>query len=644
MERMLRALSHRGPSSFITHISTAAAPDILLAGVTAKNSSSTFNGTRPPAHAAPNMPLSVDHIAWDAEIYNSSHLRETLAQEGWPSGNAADSEFLLQAYRAWGSGCVQRFQGVFAICLVDPERGHVWFCRDRLGVKPLYLTRPQGGGLLFASELRTLLAAGPDLVPPIVSPSGMESLLSHGAVFGMDSIVENVRLLAPGESLVTDFCGRLIASKSYWRIPFVPAAASPYLPNPSSRARAGQLLSESLRYAVQLSFAGQQPVGMLLSGGFQSAVVAAIAADISKQPLHTLHVAFNGTGGNGSRVAADTAAELGADHQTITISLEEILGSLPQALAAADQPNASGFFNYHMARAARRAGFAAAVTAVGGDGFALEGLHSSRVRRALRFRNITHYLGPTKYLVARLVDALARRNRGMCAELLRRDPTVAAIYLLGRELFRPDERRNFFEKPRNSDALSGLSHDVMLDMTLNCSGMDMMNQIAYIELVTSVRNMSLRDADVFGAAHGIDVRLPMLDYLVVEQLAAMPGFLKSPHSYARSILAEAAGTRFDPSAHSWSERTPVLPWNEWLRGPLRNRVQRAMEDRDLWSQLGCAPDAAANLWRRFLAGDRRVTEKQIVTLMVLEDFAKRHGLRAGRKHGNAIIQANSVAG
>ena len=88
---------------------------------------------------------------------------------------------ILHAYRVWGEGAVERFRGMFAWCLLDPGRGVAWLCRDRLGVKPLYLFRPASGGRLFASEVRALLAAGPALVPPVVSRGAVESFLAQVA-------------------------------------------------------------------------------------------------------------------------------------------------------------------------------------------------------------------------------------------------------------------------------------------------------------------------------------------------------------------------------------------------------------------------------------------------------------------------------
>ena len=100
-----------------------------------------------------------------------------LAAAGLPCATRSDTEVLLNAYRAWGEACVERFRGMWAFCLADPARGVALLSRDRFGIKPLYLYRAPEGGLAFASELRALLALGPDLVPPDLDPLAVERTL-----------------------------------------------------------------------------------------------------------------------------------------------------------------------------------------------------------------------------------------------------------------------------------------------------------------------------------------------------------------------------------------------------------------------------------------------------------------------------------
>src|SRR5262249_471559 len=238
--RMLAAMRHRGPDDsgveIVPHPEGHHPPAVLLHTRLAILDL-TAAGHQPMADRPPAANNRPNWIVFNGEIFNFLDLQNELekavrhCQAGW------GSESILDAYRWWGETCVERFRGMFAWCLLDSQKGTAWFCRDRLGVKPLYLTRPRCGGLLFASEVRTLLAAGAELVPPRVNSSALESFLAHGAICGLETIVEDIELLAPGEWLLTDWCGRPQESRKYWKAPFIADGDKP-APSQSGSARA----------------------------------------------------------------------------------------------------------------------------------------------------------------------------------------------------------------------------------------------------------------------------------------------------------------------------------------------------------------------------------------------------------------------
>jgi len=202
--RMLAAMRHRGPDDSGTLIlrdpRDLAPPAVLLQARLAVLDLSPA-GHQPMADHPRNAARRPNWIVFNGEVLNFSELHDKLDRAGWPCTTRCDTEVILHAYRTWGEACVEKFRGMFAWCMMDLEQGTAWFCRDHLGIKPLYLFRPAGGGLLFASELRTLLAAGPELVPPRLNPVALESFLAQGSVCGSASIVDGVELLAPAFSL-----------------------------------------------------------------------------------------------------------------------------------------------------------------------------------------------------------------------------------------------------------------------------------------------------------------------------------------------------------------------------------------------------------------------------------------------------------
>ncbi len=512
---------------------------------------------------------------------------------------------------------------MFAWCLLDAGRGVAWLCRDRLGVKPLYLARPASGGLLFASEVRALLAAGPALVPPVASRAAVEVFLAQGAVFGHQSIVRGVELLPPGHSLVVDWDGKEVRRARYWSLP--PMAEAPGTDRPAAVAE----VADKLREAIRLRLIADVPLGLFLSGGIDSGVLASVATEVAGTRLRTISVGFDHAGFDETAVAARVAAALGTDHSTLTLTGESVLADLPGALAAVDQPTVDGFNTFFVSRAARQAGLTVALSGLGGDEL-FGGYASFRdVPRAGRWQAGVRLLGPLAPAAGRALGAVGRRTGAKAAELLTRPHEAVHRYLLRRELFLPAERRGLHPLPDESDPHTGLPCAFLRELRDEAADRDPVNQVSRLELAGYMAHMLLRDSDVFSMANAIELRAPLLDHELVAAALRMPGRWKHPDPRPKPLLIDAAGPRLPGFVRRLPKRGFTLPWGEWLRGPARSRAVGAVRHRDVWAGLGFAPAAPALLWDRFEAGDARVSPLGILAFVVLEDFVTRHGLSAG---------------
>src|SRR5207245_5695046 len=165
--RMLTAMRHRGPDDSgmeILQNPQAPARPVVLLHTRLAILDLTSAGHQPMSDHPADPRQKPNWIVFNGEVFNYQDLHAELAGAGWPCRTRSDTEVILHAYRVWGEASVARLRGMFTWCLIEAERETAWFCRDRLGVKPLYLARPRCGGLLFASEVRTLLAGGPVLL------------------------------------------------------------------------------------------------------------------------------------------------------------------------------------------------------------------------------------------------------------------------------------------------------------------------------------------------------------------------------------------------------------------------------------------------------------------------------------------------
>lgn len=613
--RMQAALHHRGPDDRgLQEICDPAgdAPPAILLHTRLAILDLTSAGHQPMQDAG-------NWITFNGEIFNFNELRDDLSRAGLPCTTRCDTEVILKAYRAWGRECVRRFHGQFAWCLLDGTRGQAWLCRDRLGEKPLYLFRPARGGLLVASEVRTLLAAGQEVVPPEISRDAIESFLAQGAVYGRDSIIRGVELLDAGESLVLDWSGREVERRHYWRIP--ETTYDPMLP----RAPVVAELGRRLRDAVRMRLIADVPLGLFLSGGVDSAAIATLATEVAGADVRTISIGFDQADFDESVAAESVARQLGTQHQTIRLRGEDVLRDMDEVLLAVDQPTVDGFNTYFVSRAARRAGLTVALSGLGGD--ELFGGYAS-FRDVPRAAAWARHLRAARLLVALLASSGKDRRAAKLRHLMQRGDSMLKLYLLRRELFLPDARRSLHDLARGSDPITGVSQTSLAQLEALAAGLDPVSQISRFELAGYMKHMLLRDADVFGMAHPLEIRPAMLDHRVVELAARSPGAWKRPDPRPKPLLLDAVGARLPRGVYAAPKRGFTFPWGPWLRGPMRSRATNAIGDADVWARLRFNPDAPRRIWEQFLAGDASVSPLQVLGLVVLGDYVRRHDLRS----------------
>ncbi|MDX9982497.1 MAG: asparagine synthase (glutamine-hydrolyzing), partial [Lentisphaeria bacterium] len=206
-------------------------------------------------------------VTFNGEIYNYRELRAQLAGRGHEFRTRSDTEVLLAAYAEWGDGCLDRLRGMFAFALADFRRREVLLARDRFGIKPLVWAQA-GGGFLFASELRALLASG--LVSRAPDPQAIWDYLSLGSVPPPATILAGARALLPGHALRVGFAGDLRRDWRWWGLPEA-------VPPPSlSFADAAAALRERLDDAARAHLVADVPVGAFLSGGVDSAAMVGL--------------------------------------------------------------------------------------------------------------------------------------------------------------------------------------------------------------------------------------------------------------------------------------------------------------------------------------------------------------------------------
>jgi len=275
-------------------------------------------------------------IVFNGCIYNFRELRSELREKGYRFFSNGDTEVILKAYHAWGPHCVERFYGMFAFAIAERDSGRLVLARDRLGIKPLYLTQC-GKMMRFASSLPALLAAGG--VDTDIDPAALHHYMSfHALVPAPMTILQGVRKLAPATIRTVEPNGKW-RDEIYWSLP-------------AGRSEADNRMGEhdwydailtTLRTAVERRRVADVPVGVLLSGGFDSSLLVALLAD-GGGDLKTFSIGFERVGdlaGDEFRYSDLIAHAFGTDHNRIQIDSTRALSALPGVVAAMSEPMAS---------------------------------------------------------------------------------------------------------------------------------------------------------------------------------------------------------------------------------------------------------------------------------------------------------------
>ena len=318
LQRMLEAISHRGPDDRGTHIDEDS-------GLALGHNRLSIIDLTPGGHQPMTNPENGDVLTFNGEIYNYRELRRRLEAEGHRFRSESDTEVLLYAFAAWGTECVRHVRGMYAFALWRPTDRALFLFRDPMGVKPLYYWKPPSGGIVFASELKAFLE-----FPGFQSSIDLRAIgqfLEFGYTFEDDrTILNSVHKLSPGHFLHISAKGKP-ALERYFR----PQIAGDRLVKSNDLETE---LHDTLDDVTAQHLIADVPVGLLLSGGLDSSLIAALAARHTK--VRTLTMGFAHSELDERAQARRVARHIGSDHEEIVITPQEVTDNLETTIACFD--------------------------------------------------------------------------------------------------------------------------------------------------------------------------------------------------------------------------------------------------------------------------------------------------------------------
>lgn len=606
---MLRQMTPRGPDDEGSIRLTPQSGGVLQMGARRLS----IQDLSPAGHQPMQDPATGCWLVFNGEIFNFPELRRELEARGHQFRSQGDTEVLLASYCEWGEACLERFRGMFAFALWDPARQTLLVARDRLGIKPLYYVALPGR-FVFASELRTVLASG--LVSRELDPTGLDSFLKFGAVQEPVTMVRGVRLLPAGSLLRwKDGAFRI---ERYWELP---SAALPLNGDPRVRAEKLEELRAELDTAVRMRLVSDVPLGVFLSGGLDSTMVAAIAARHSSR-VKTFTVTFAEEQFAEGRKAQKVARLLGTEHHEITVSESDLITALPAAISAMDQPTVDGINTFFVSRVTKQAGVTVALSGLGGDE-QFAGYRSFRL--VPRMEWLQDRLPPwTRRAAGSALRPLLRSSdRGQKMSLwLRGEDAFPHPFYVSRLLLSPPQVARVLRPERMLEIRFDEYAEDMARQRSVIAQHDPVNRVSCLELLVYLRNTLLRDTDSMSMANSLEVRVPLLDHRVTELAMLLPGPWKLDGRQRKPLLVSAAGKALPPSILHQPKRGFEFPWSHWLRGELRESVETALAEPG--PVLGAALEwpAVRRIWGEFLDGRRHWS--RVWMFYVLREWAAQH--------------------
>lgn len=513
-------------------------------------------------------------IAFNGEIYNFPELRAELERNGRSFATRTDTEVILALYAGEGEQSFRKLRGMFAFALYDKRTGDLFLVRDRYGIKPLYYWEGHRE-ILFASTVKALDRSG--RVPGVPEPSAWISFLLAGSVPAPITTIRDVRSIPPGHY------GKFLGARgaftlhSYYRLDFSRKSQA----SARDAAKEVRILMED---AVRAHLISDAPLGVFLSGGIDSSLLVAMASQGRKDPVVTLSVRFAEEKFDEGRFQRIVAERYRTEHREMVLREREVQEMFPAFFEKMDQPSIDGINTYAVSWAARKVGLKAVLSGLGGDELFC-GYDSARMYRHVR-----------KFLACPLIPTAAasifgsfRKKYLRLGGVNGRGPTGA--YLAFRGLYAPSELIPVFGEEAVAQAVNLVSRSSS-DLTAKAP----IDELTELEFRCYLLNQLLKDSDVMGMAHSVEIRVPFLDHLLVDYIAGLQPSCRYRKGMQKGLLADSCRDLLPDEIWTRRKQGFTFPLEDWLKGDLGRDVGRIRFREPNWQTL------FEMSWRGFRSG------------------------------------------
>jgi asparagine synthase (glutamine-hydrolysing) len=607
LDAMSATLEHRGPDSDGVHVDGRV-------GLAARRLSiiDLAHGDQPIANEDGTV-----HVVQNGEIYNYRELMFELARAGHRFRTHCDTEVLVHAYEEWGDDFARRLRGMFAVAIWDARRDRLVLARDAFGIKPLYY-RAAADGIEFASELRALPRGE-------IDRDALEAFLAFNSIPGPLTIFRDTRKLMPGHVLAWE--GGELQLQRFAR----PA------PSPDVRGDDDAELVEEcrarLRDSVRAHLVSDVPVGVLLSGGVDSGVLAALAASESAEPLRTFSIGFEESTFDELADARRVAERYATDHHELVLRPDAAL-LLPALAEAFDEPfaDSSALPTYLVSELASRH-VKDALSGEGGDELFGGYYTYAADLLAMRAAPIARLARP---LVERLPSSSAKASFDYRAKRFVRAAHLPPLerHHGWKEIFSPDLRAELTGRRNGFDPV-----DVYRERFAETEGAELLARLQDVDERVYLVDDLLTKTDRASMAHSLEARVPFCDPVVASFAHSLPTRHKV-RGLRKKVLLRRAAEPLLPRSIVWGKKRGFsIPAAAWLRGDLEPFARETLSVGTLRRQGYFEPSVVARLIDDHVAG-REDRSRQLWGLLA---FTLWHELHVERTPGRPRVPEALVA-